>query len=378
MIGAILHNFDLPPNRFQFLLAPLYATNSRQLTGIGRLSYSEYPGIGSGFQKIEFALDGARFSSLAGTDSNGNKIFGGFYKIVPSVRLTLKKATPRSTIEKWIGFKTYLIGEKSFDRYVLKSTDSQYYPVNGRYAFRYLNQLSLNMADDRILYPYNAQLQFQQASRFYRINFTGNYFFNYASGGGMAVRIFAAKFGYLGGQSSALDLSSFEPKLTGVRGDEDYTYSNYFLGRNEFTGFASQQVMIRDGGLKIQVPQFPFLEGRSDNWVAATNFNSTLPSFLFPFPVPLKVFLDIGTYAGGWQSNPQTSKFLYVGGLQLSLFHNIINFYAPIFYSSDFGDQLKTIPEENTFWKKISFSIDLQNIDFKKIAGKTMAARALD
>ncbi|MDR3713240.1 MAG: M1 family metallopeptidase [Puia sp.] len=376
MIGALIHNFNLPPTPFQFLLAPLYATNSRQLTGLGRMSYSIYPG--GGFHDIEFALDGARFSTLSATDSNGNKIFGGFYKIVPSVRLTLKKKDDRSTVETWVGFKTFLIGEKQFNNYVMKSTDSMYYPLAGAYAFRYLNQLSLNFSDDRVLYPYNAQLQFQQASRFYRVNFTGNYFFNYASGGGMAVRVFAAKFGYLGGRSPALDLSGYEPKLTGVRGNEDYTYSNYFLGRSEFTGFASQQLMIRDGGLKIQVPQFPYLEGRSDNWVAATNFNSTLPPRLFPFPVPIKVFLDIGTYAGGWQNNPPTSKFLYVAGLQLSLLHNSINFYAPIFYSSDFGDQLKTIPQSNTFWKKISFSIDLQNIDYRKMAARAMAAKVLN
>jgi len=361
MIGAVIHNFDLPPNAFQFLLAPLYATNSRRLNGAGYLGYSWYPE--NRFKKIVIGVEGAKFSSLSGSDSNGHQLFGGFYKIAPSLRLTLKNQTARSTINKWIEWKTYGIGEKELTDYVQKSTDSLSYPnAIGKYKFRYLNQLSFQIEDNRALYPYAALWQIQQGDRFYRLNFTGNYFFNYAAGGGMDLRFFAAKFGYIGGKSSSLDLSIYEPKLTGVSGSEDYTYSNYFVGRNEYTGLASRQIMIRDGGLKIRVPNFPWLEGRSDNWVSALNLSSTLPSSIVPRWMPLKVFLDIGTYAGAWQNNPETSRFLYTAGLQLSLFHNILHIYAPLFYSSDFSDQLKTLPDQNTFMKRLSFSIDLQNI----------------
>jgi hypothetical protein len=180
----------------------------------------------------------------------------------------------------------------------------------------------------------------------------------------MDLRVFAAKFGYIGDRNSLSDIYRYQPKLTGVSGNEDYTYSDYFYGRSEFTGFASQQIMNRDGGLKIRVPYFSFLEGRSDNWVASLNFSSTLPPNLLPSWLPLKIFFDVGTYSEAWQNAPPTSKFLYTGGLQLSLFHNVLNFYAPIFYSSDFSSELKTIPDQNTFLKKISFSIDIQNINF--------------
>jgi len=368
MIGLLIHNYNLPPDHFQFFAAPLYATNSHQWNGIGRVSYGWYPD--KKFQKIEIALSGEKFSSLSATDSNANNIFGGFYKITPSVRLTLLPSSPRSTLQQWIEWKTFLIGERGPAGYVIKSTDSLNYPNGiGKYAFRYLNQLSYHIEDKRILYPYRATLQLQQADRFYRINFTGNYFFNYSAGGGMEVRLFAAKFGYLGGRSNSLDLTSYEPKLTGVSGSEDYTYSNYFYGRNEFNGFASQQIMDRDGGLKIRVPIFPWLEGRSDNWVSSLDLTTTLPSSIVPSWLPLKAFWDIGTYAGGWQNNALTSRFLYVGGLQLSLFHNMLNFYAPLFYSSDFSSQLKTVPDQNTFWKKLSFSIDIQNFDLRKFVG---------
>lgn len=120
---------------------------------------------------------------------------------------------------------------------------------------------------------------------------------------------------------------------------------------------------------KYAFPSFPWLEGRSDNWVSSLNLTSTLPASIVPRWLPLKVFFGVGTYADAWKANALTSRFLYVGGLQLSLFHDILNFYAPIFYSSDFGDQLKTLSDQNTFWKKISFSIDIQNVRLRKFFG---------
>jgi peptidase M1-like protein len=370
MIGALIHNYNLPPSAFRFFLAPLYATGSHQLNGIGGLSYSWYPHEPARVHQVEIGVTGARFSTLSSADSNGNKIFGGFCKVVPTARLYFTPPSPRSTLQRWIEWKTYLIGENALGKYVLKTADSNYYPTPGKYIFRYLNQLSLDIADNRVLYPYKAQLQFQQGAQFYRINLTGNYFFNYAGGGGMDFRLFAAKFGYLGGgNSSSYDLSIYQPKLTAVRGNEDYTYSNYFIGRNEYTGTASQQIMMRDGDLKLRTDLFQGLQGRSDNWVSSINLSSTLPYSIIPRWLPLKVFVDVGTYAEAWQNNPPTSKFLYVGGLELSLLKNIFHVYAPLFYSSDFSSQLKTVPDQNSFFKKLSFSIDIQNFSLHRSLG---------
>jgi Peptidase family M1 domain len=366
MVGALIHNFNLPASNFQFLLAPLYATGSNQFNWIGQAGYRSNPG--GRIRKIEIAVGGSRFSTMKGIDSNGKKIFGGFLKFAPSIRLEFANKNPRGQMEKWLEFKSFLIGEKGFN-YSLKSTDSVYYPTKQPYSTRYLNQLTFNIENFRVLYPYDAQFQIQQGSEFYRINLTGNYFLNYSTGGGLSVRIFAAKFGYIGERTPAKEAQTgvYQPKLTATRGYEDYTYSNYFIGRNEFTGLASQQIMMKDGGLKLRTDLFEGLQGRSDNWIAALNFNSTLPNKLLPSWIPLKLFLDIGTYANAWQSNPSTSRFLYVGGLQLSLLRNCINIYAPLLYSSDFSNNLKTVPEENTFWRKISFSIDIQRFNLRRI-----------
>ena len=374
MIGALIHNYNLPPERWQLLLAPLYATGSHQLNGIAHFNYAWYPGSPAthpAFRLIEAGINASRFSTISGTDSNSHPIFGGFYKVVPYLRLFFPKSSPRSTRDSWLEWKTYLIGEKSFNNYVLKSTDSLYYPTTGKYEFRYLNQLTFTLLDSRVLYPYRINLQVQQAASFYRVNLNVNYLFNYESGGGFDVRLFGAKFGYLGGQDASEDLTPFEPKLTAVRGSEDYTYDNYFVGRNDFSGLASQQIMMRDGDLKLRTDLFQDLQGRSDNWVAAVNLKSSLPPQVIPAWLPLRLFLDSGTYAQAWSDNPPTSHFLYVGGLELDLFHDVLHIYAPLVYSGDFSSQLKTVPGQNGFFQKVSFSIDFQQIPFRKFFGYT-------
>jgi hypothetical protein len=379
MIGAIIHNFNLPPDNWQLLAAPLYATGSHQLNGLLHVNHAWYPGSSTpaqsaghpAFRLIEAGINASRFSTISATDSNSHPIFGGFYKVVPYLRVFFPKSSPRSTQDSWLEGKTYLIGEKSFNNYVLKSTDSLYYPVAGKYDFRYLNQLTFTIRDSRVLYPYSVNLQVQQAAPFYRVNLDIHYFFNYPTTGGLDVRLFGAKFGYLGTRNPDQDLTEFEPKLTAVRGSDDYTYDNYFIGRNDYNGLASQQIMMRDGDLKLRTDLFQDLQGRSDNWVAAVNLKSTLPQQIIPNWLPLRLFLDIGTYAQAWSDNPPTSHFLYVGGFELDLFHDVLHIYAPLVYSSDFSSQLKTVPGQNGFFQKVSFSIDFRQIPFRQLFGYT-------
>lgn len=368
MLGAVLHNYNFPSSPFQFVVAPLYATGSGKFNGIGNAGYSWFPD--ETFQRIQLGITGARFSTGKGVDSNNNKVFGSFSKVVPSLRFVFKNKSERSTLEKWIEWKTFLIGEKGFD-YHEKSSDSTFYPSESSVQNRYLNQLMFNLADYRVLYPYDVQLQLQQGAGFYRANVLANYFYNYKGQGGMQVRFFAAKFGYIGSRTSSKEFETqvYQPKLTAVRGNEDYTYSNYFMGRNENEYFLSQQIMMRDGGLKLRTDLFQDLQGRSDDWVSSINLNTTLPAKMFPFKLPLSVFFDIGTYAGAWKKDANTSRFLYVGGLQLSLFKKLLNIYAPLIYSREFRDNLKTVPEENKFFKRLSFSIDLHRFDMRRIVG---------
>jgi hypothetical protein len=72
--------------------------------------------------------------------------------------------------------------------------------------------------------------------------------------------------------------------------------------------------MIRDGGFKIRTELLAEKAGKTNNWLAAINLSSTVPSrfnplSLLPVKIPLKVFVDIGTYAEAWELNSEKDRF---------------------------------------------------------------------
>ncbi len=379
MAGALITNYFLPPSRFRFMLAPLYGTNSKEWNGTGQLNYAQYRE--GRLHKMEVNLLGSTYSYREGKDTLGNKLFQRFYKIVPSARITFRGG-PRSTRRQTLEWKTFFIGEGQFERTVRFSEDSLLYQSGLKYGTRTLHQATFFGQDTRALYPYDYELQLQRGNGFYRVNLTGNYFFNYGEHGGLQVRSFFSKFGEAGDKGNTF-LGRYQPKLLGVTGEEDYTYSNYFLGRSASAvyseesavrneGLAARQIMIRDGGFRMRMDYFGFLQGQSGNWVGALNFTSSLPQGFVPSFMPLRLFLDLGTYAEAWEQENEGSRIYYTAGLQLSLLKGALNVYAPLLFSREYRENLKTLPEENTFFRRMTFSIDLKKLDLHAFTGRSV------
>ena len=370
MAGLLVHNFTLPPDNFQYIVSALYGTGSKEINALGRLQYTRrsYGKI----QKTELSISGESFSMDEFTDSVGNKTILRFRKIVPAVKITFNNKDIRSTITNSIQWKTYLLREQGLSF----NYDSvhQNYKLSFPKANTYVNQLKLVTENHRELYPYTTELQAEQSTDFVRLTLNSNYFFNYNKGGGMSVRLFGGKFIYLGDKTFTKQFITdrYHFNMTGANGYEDYTYSNYFVGRNEFQGYQSQQIMIRDGGFKVRTDQLSAKVGKTDDWLAALNFRSTIPKNInplnvLPVKIPFSLFFDVGTYAEAWQKNASSGKFIYDGGIQLTLLHEFINIYIPVIYSKVYSSYFKSTITKNLFWKNISFSIDIQKFNQLKI-----------
>jgi len=378
MAGVFVTNVKLPFNKFKFFAAPMYAFGSKKFTGIGKIDYSFYPdGM---FRNIDLFMNGSTFSQNDLTTINDEKITFSFYKVVPGIRFIFREKDPRSTMHKTIQWKTYFFGEKTYDNI---SYDTTYGPtdtlvneiVSTRTDKRVLNQLTATIENSRALYPFSANVTLEQQSGLVRSVFTGNYFFNYPKAGGVNVRLFAGKFFYTGSKTIAkqFETDRYHLNLTGANGYEDYTYSDYFIGRNKFEGLASQQIMMRDGGFKIKTDLLAEKIGKTDDWLVATNLTSSIPRginplSLLPIEIPLRVFVDIGTYADAWKQDSKLDHFLFDIGLQLSMLKNTINIYVPLIYSKVYKDYIQSyVEQKGRFWKTISFSIDISSFNLRKI-----------
>jgi len=227
----------------------------------------------------------------------------------------------------------------------------------------------------RALYPYRGELKIEQGKDFMRAAFTGNYFFNYSKKGGLDLRVFAGKFFYSGARTfrKQFDTDRYHLNMTGANGYEDYTYSDYFIGRNKFEGVESHQIMMRDGAFKMRTDLLGNKVGKTDDWLAAINLSSSVPSNinplnLLPIKIPLKVFVDFGTHAEAWERNANEDRFLWDAGFHIPFLKETVNIYIPVLYSAVFKDYVKSyLPQKNRFFRSISFSIDVSHFNLHKI-----------
>ena len=353
-LGVAVHNYQLPLPKFQFLINPGLGTKSSLFNFFGRASYNIYKRkswlqFAASYQQYTYD----NFVSDAGTNFNL-----AITRFVPSIKLTLYKNDLRSTERTVIGFKTFYLNQENllFGNNKISTTKTK----------SYINRLYISKFDNRVLYPYDVNLTIDQGEDFIRAGFTAKQFFNYSNHkGGIEARFFAGKFFYTKSKTFLQQYytDKYQLNLSGPKGYEDYTYSDYFIGRSEFEGWRNQQIMERDGFFKARTDYLGNKVGKSDDWLMATNFNIDVPGF-----PTLKLFADVGTYAEAWVDNPATGRFLFDAGIQLSLFKNVLNIYAPILFSKVYRDYNKSVLVDKIFSKTISFSINLQNATMNKIS----------
>ena len=379
LAGVFLTNIKLPPNRLQFLLAPMYSTGAKTISGVGWININLLSG--GLIRKTELGASAAGFTQNQYTDDDGKKTSLAVLKIAPSIRFIFRDKNPRSTITRSIRFQSFMMKEEGLSFYrdtaisgIDTTISTKFRKVTDNTV---LNRLQFVWENNRALYPWRGALVIDQGKDFVRAGFTGNYFFNYPKGGGLDVRLFAGKFFYTSSKTALKQFATdrYQLNLTGANGYEDYTYSDYFAGRNRFDGFLSQQIMNRDGAFKTRTDLLASKVGKTDNWLAALNLSTTIPKSinplsLLPVKIPLRIYADIGTSAESWKENATTDRFLYNAGLQISLANGLVNFYLPVLSSSVFSDYYKsTLDPKGRIWKKISFTIDLSGQSGRRMPG---------
>jgi hypothetical protein len=368
MPGLAFHNYSLPLPKLNFIVVPMFGIKSKKLNGWSRIAYHIYPD--RTFSHIELAAISSMFNQRLYEDGAGNPYNLAFRKFAPMVKFVFKEPNARSTKEKFLQFRYYAISEDNV-RFSVDSglqetskTRNTYDITQARYVFN----------NFRTLYPYRGEFLAEYNKDFVRLNFTGQYFFNFRKKGGVNLRFYAGKFIYTSPRTSAsaFETERFHLTMSGPKGEEDYTYSNPFIGRNETSGFWTQQIMVRDGAFKVRTDLLAEKVGKSDDWLTAVNLTMDVPdklNILRAIPVvkiPIKLFADIGTSGSVWGQTNEGSRLLYDAGLQFSMLNNLVNFYMPLVYSKVYSDYFKSTPG-NSFWERISFSINIQDGNVKQL-----------
>lgn len=352
-LGILFHNLSIPQNRFQFAIAPQYSFCSKSINGVAAISYSWFPK--NVFQEIRLQTN---FKSFAQGKSDLNietPLFARYYKFVPGLELIFKEKTVLSKVERKLILRQYNINEEHFD-YSMNPVDSLYRPtiaaVQNTYALiRYEHK------NARTFHPFSYNGELQLGKTFVKLGLEAKMRIDYdVKKKSLYLRAYAGKFINI---QTAADNSRYWLN-TNYSGINDYLYDGTYLGRNKNEGLLSQQISIQEGGFKMPTNLYSNPLGRSNNWLIALNIKTDLPLG----NLPLRIYADVASFADAKQINQSGNAVLFNAGLELHLFDELLSIYAPIVMSSEYSDYLSEIYPKGKFGKSISFSLNIQNINW--------------
>lgn len=355
MLGALFHNITVPQNKFQYILAPMFAFGSKTFSGTGRIGYTAY--IDEGWlHDIQLNLEGKTFSYGKSDLNIDDYLHARYVKAAPEVVFNLRKPYARSTVERSISIKGYWIGEDQL-AYNQDAVDSLYRPFRNGYANNFYARLQYNHSNYRTFNPFSYRFEGQMGKDFAKLSVEGNLKIDYfKKGKALYLRGFAGKFFNFADNDYETSRYWFATTYTGAN---DYLYDGTFLGRNESTGFASQQVAIRDGGFSYRTQQYASPVGISGDWLFAVNVKTDLPLG----KIPLRAYANLSTFSNAKKLNPSGAQALFEIGLELHL-TQYISVYFPVYVSKDYSEYSKSILGKNRYLKTISFSVNIENIDW--------------
>ncbi len=354
MLGAAFYNSLAPRKRVEYFAAPMFSLNASDIVGTANIQYHLLPKKGLA-KRLTFGLDARRFTeanlSAFPKESAPPEVQQidediQYLRLVPSATLTFRPKTPRSSVEKQLQFRHISMNRESFTQ------DTAFYNVeralkNNSY---YINELSFSLKDKRRIHPYGFKVQMQQAKDFNLATAEVNYRLSYKGDktDGLDVRLFGGYFLKNDAIGVVLTMSD--------SGTRDFVYDDYLFGRNESSGFFSQQVTVQHGGFKIPLGSVGF----ANEYLLAANFKSTLLSKL-----PVKAYFNLGYGKNSSSLIPWSEKTLVEGGLALVIVPDAFEIYLPLIYSDDFKKRLEI--NDVKLLQRVSFLLDIDGLNPVKL-----------
>jgi hypothetical protein len=362
--GLLFHNLTWPENRFKFALAPMYSFRSKTFVGTGALGYTWYPE--KAFQEIYFKTELKSFHYDEQDLNIPETIFARYIKLAPSLNFTFKEPLPTSPVTRTLSLKAYFITEDQFEYLPVPgdTTGRAYYATMGNATSYTYGKLSYEHRNERTFNPFSYSAEVEMSKDYAEISLEGNIRIDYhVKKKSLYVRGYFGKYIIINNDPFVIDRYSLNSTYTA---DNDYLYDETYLGRSEREGFFSKQIAMEEGGFKIATPLLSNPIGQSDNWLAALNLKTDLPLG----KLPLRAFLDIGTFADADKLNPSGNKLIYDGGIEFHIL-DVLHVYFPLVMSQDFKDYTKSFYGNKQFAKSISFGLELNKIDWLKLPSES-------
>ena len=364
MLGAWIHNGALPLKSFEYSLAPMYSFGTRSLAGLGNVSYAFF----AGRNKISIGVGARRFAF----DYNEKfKTTRAYDRVTPSVSVEFR-GNPTSKFTSKLQLRHIFIGEQGFNYDTSGGLKNKTRNANGITELTYSGLLknALGNASFKIaLENQNYKDAFERSQDYTRLTFEGKKDFMYQRNRRFSARVFMGGFLKNTRENGGNVYGTDNRGSIGLvkNGATDYHYDNLWFGRNEETGFVSQQIdPSSEGGMKFILPAGATTRlGFSNSFVAALNLKMDLPINLPRF-LQLKPYFDIGYFADK-RALASDQTLLMSGGIAWELFGDAAAIYFPVYFngSSDDPNSFNTsaTSQRGKYQDRITFSLDLRKFN---------------
>lgn len=312
MLGLALHNYSIPSNRFQFLLAPMYSFGGKRISGIAEASITCLPKKNLKLSRFGLSLRSFKNDTLGTNDGYyvavlpywtakiGNRIGGPVsqnIRVQSMYRLDISRPKQRELIG---GYLQYDFAYSKEDHKLDLQLRSDYAanPVN-----------SDNFSRSSIAATYKYRYVKNKRSRWVELRlFAGNYWnFNMYNSGN------AVNYAYA---------------LSGASGSQDLFVEDYFFGRSAQSGIWSQQRLDNMGGFRSTVGNAKSgYFGTTTTWMTAANFYLETPIE----PKIFGIYADFGIFDEAYKSKPTQA---FDAGLALRL-GTTFGIYFPVVQSDN-------------------------------------------
>ncbi len=366
MLGAAIHNKSIHSKRFEYLILPMYATNSITPVGFANFNYNFNPK--HKFQKMELGMDIKSYQAFSARSIvfRTAQIPGGqivppgeliniltsgaainYLRFSPYFDLKVKPFKANSNLSHQLGLKANFVFFNWTADTILNFQNQKLGEKFNRKVF----QLHYIFKNRNLRTPFSAHLNTEG----FRSSLSGDVYWKfYKYRKGLQVRLFAGTSQQQKINAKVGQIFPFYKLLNndyGINQKNDYLFEDNYLGRyqtlNTDRTIFTQLLLQGDGN--IRMPLYDYLQNiYSTNNVMSTNITLDVPKTWFSFYADfvLDESLRYNAKSKNWNGN-------YVFGVQAAYKDKFVIFF-PIFNSFD---------ESVQYIRKIGFrvNIDLWN-----------------
>ncbi len=341
MLGLFAYDALLPPDRFDYYLAPMYSTSRKNFSGLGEVGINLYPD--RTFRKINLKVSGKQFGIREKHD-------GAFNQLQGEATFTLDRNAPQSRVKNKISYAL---------TYASKMQNMGETPqTNGHKMYHQLSFLHDQRA--KSINPYHVRASIEYGGNFLKGALEASYKISYYHDQGLTMRLFGGSF--IHRQDELPWFYGFH--LSGSTGLNDYTFDRTYLGRYEdptvetSNQLLSQQFYPRQGAFALYSPL-----GITRDWLMTLNINSSLPLIQ---DIPIEAYANVGAFGAIQPLGMDfTNKdWAMETGIKLS-FLQFLDIYFPIAASNNLERASDII--NTRYGEKIRFHLKFDLLDPSRI-----------